>query len=201
MSAVTTPSGPNSPLRLMGVDEHGHDVYRLHQYLIGLRRRHPWLHTARTSAEKLSNTQYVFRTSAGGDALLVALNVDDAPMSLSLQEFGWNDGRIAAGSGAPAQDVISTARDRAARLADRRPCLTLRTVAPASRSLPRRRRTSPAPRRTRHCHRRRGRTASSMTATSCRRASRRSPRPCGRRWSRPAAVHSRRRGPSNSWAR
>ena len=35
---------------LMGVDDHGHDIYRLHQYLIGLRRRHPWLHTARTSA-------------------------------------------------------------------------------------------------------------------------------------------------------
>ena len=35
---------------LMGVDEHGHDIFRLHQYLIGLRRRHPWLHTARTSA-------------------------------------------------------------------------------------------------------------------------------------------------------
>ena len=35
---------------LMGVDDEGHDIYRLHQYLIGLRRRHPWLHTARTSA-------------------------------------------------------------------------------------------------------------------------------------------------------
>ena len=31
-----------------GVDEHGQQVFRLHQHLIGLRRRHPWLHTART---------------------------------------------------------------------------------------------------------------------------------------------------------
>ena len=37
---------------LMGVDEHGHDIYRLHQYLIGLRRRHPWLHTAQNVARR-----------------------------------------------------------------------------------------------------------------------------------------------------
>jgi hypothetical protein len=93
----------------MGVDEHGRDIYRLHQYLIGLRRRHPWLHTARTSAEKLSNTQYVFRSRRESDELLVALNVDDVPMSLGLSEFGHGEGRIVAGSGAPSQDVISTA--------------------------------------------------------------------------------------------
>jgi hypothetical protein len=93
----------------MGVDEHGRDIYRLHQYLIGLRRRHPWLHTARTSAEKLSNTQYIFRTSHESDALLVALNVDDVPMSLSLGEFRHGAGRIVAGSGAPSQDVVSAA--------------------------------------------------------------------------------------------
>lgn len=31
------------------VDAHGADVFRLHQFLIGLRRRHAWLHTARTA--------------------------------------------------------------------------------------------------------------------------------------------------------
>ena len=46
---------PEFTAPLMGVDEHGHDVFRLHQYLIGLRRRHPWLHTARTSPLKLTN--------------------------------------------------------------------------------------------------------------------------------------------------
>ena len=105
---------------LMGVDEHGHDIFRLHQYLIGLRRRHPWLHTARTSAVKLTNTQYVYQTRCDSDALLVALNIDDAPMTLSLSEFGLGGGRIVAGSGAPPEDVISTGRDRAARLADHR---------------------------------------------------------------------------------
>lgn len=97
----------NSPL--MGVDEQGRDIYRLHQYLIGLRRRHPWLHAARTSARTLSNTQYVFSTRGDSDELLVALNVDDEPMPLALGEFGHAAGRIVAGSGAPPQDAISTA--------------------------------------------------------------------------------------------
>ncbi|MDT7795993.1 MAG: cyclomaltodextrinase / maltogenic alpha-amylase / neopullulanase, partial [Mycobacterium sp.] len=68
---------PEFTAPLMGVDEHGHDVYRLHQYLIGLRRRHPWLHTARTLPLRLTNTQYVYATRNGSDALLVALNIDD----------------------------------------------------------------------------------------------------------------------------
>ncbi|OBB15168.1 alpha-amylase [Mycobacteriaceae bacterium 1482268.1] len=93
----------------MGIDDRGHDIYRLHQYLIGLRRRHPWLHTARTSAVTLTNTQYVYRTSSGSDALVVALNIDDAPMPLSLRDFGLAEGRIVAGSGAPSQDVVSRA--------------------------------------------------------------------------------------------
>ena len=38
-------------------------MFRLHQHLIGLRRRHPWLHTARTSPLHLANSQYVYRTS------------------------------------------------------------------------------------------------------------------------------------------
>jgi cyclomaltodextrinase / maltogenic alpha-amylase / neopullulanase len=99
---------PEFTTPLMGVDEQGRDVYRLHQYLIGLRRRHPWLHTTRTTAEKLTNTQYVFRTRHESNALLVALNVDDASMPFSLDEFGHGEGRIVAGSGAPPQDVISS---------------------------------------------------------------------------------------------
>jgi cyclomaltodextrinase / maltogenic alpha-amylase / neopullulanase len=94
---------------LMGVDEHGQEIFRLHQYLIGLRRRHPWLHTARTSAVKLTNAQYVYQARCDSDVLLIALNIDEAPMTLSLSEFGLGGGRVVAGSGAPPQDVISRA--------------------------------------------------------------------------------------------
>ena len=94
---------------LMGVDERGHDVFRLHQYLIGLRRRHPWLHIARTSALRLTNTQYVYQARHGSDTLVVALNVDDAAMTLSLPDLGFGEGLIVAGSGAPPPDVTGHA--------------------------------------------------------------------------------------------
>jgi glycosidase len=100
---------PEFTAPLMGVDEHGHDVFRLHQYLIGLRRRHPWLHTARTSPLQLANRQYVYATSSGSDTLLVALNIDDAPLSVSLPDLGFGDGQVIAGSGAPPQVEVARA--------------------------------------------------------------------------------------------
>jgi glycosidase len=100
---------PEFTTPLMGVDEAGHDVFRLHQYLIGLRRRHAWLHTARTSPLRLANTQYVYATRNGADVLLVALNIDDAPLSLSLPELGFSQGQIVAGSGAPPQTIVGEA--------------------------------------------------------------------------------------------
>jgi glycosidase len=100
---------PEFTAPLMGVDEHGHDVYRLHQYLIGLRRRHPWLHTARTSPLRLINTQYVYATRNGSDVLLVALNIDNEPLSLSLPELGFGAGQIVAGSGAPPESTVGDA--------------------------------------------------------------------------------------------
>ncbi len=85
----------------------GHDVFRLHQHLIGLRRRHPWLHAARTAPLHLTNRQYVYRTYAGDDALVVALNVDDEPLRVSLSEWGIHGrGRLVAGSGAPAETAV-----------------------------------------------------------------------------------------------
>jgi hypothetical protein len=84
----------------------GQDVFRLHQHLIGLRRRNPWLHEARTSALHLTNRQYVYRAQAGDDALVVALNVDDAPLQMPLSEFGIGSGRIVAGSGAPVEATV-----------------------------------------------------------------------------------------------
>lgn len=100
---------PEFTAPLMGIDDHGHDVFRLHQYLIGLRRRHPWLHAARTSPLRLSNTQYAYATRNGADVLLVALNIDDAPLSVTLSELGFGQGQVVAGSGAPPQSIIEHA--------------------------------------------------------------------------------------------
>jgi cyclomaltodextrinase len=97
------PEFPTSPEQ----SEHlGHDTFRLHQHLIGLRRRHPWLHTARTSPLHLANSQYVYRAGSDDGSLVVALNVDDSPLRMSLSELGIGSGRIVAGSGAPAEAVV-----------------------------------------------------------------------------------------------
>lgn len=85
------------------------DSLRLHQYLIGLRRRHPWLHTAKTFPLLLTNTRYVYRTIAGSESLIVALNIDDAPLSLAPADLALASGRVIAGSGAPPQDDITHA--------------------------------------------------------------------------------------------
>jgi glycosidase len=92
---------PEFPARPEDSEHLGHDAFRLHQHLIGLRRRHPWLHRASTSALHLANRQYVYRTSAAEGSLVVALNVDDAPLRKPLSEFGIDSGQVVAGSGVP----------------------------------------------------------------------------------------------------
>lgn len=83
------------------------DALRLHRYLIGLRRRHPWLHTATTSPLLLTNTGYVYRSGAGAESLVVALNVDDAPLPVSLPDLDVGSGRVLAGSGAPPHEELT----------------------------------------------------------------------------------------------
>ncbi len=94
------PEFPGHPGELQHL---GEDAFRLHQHLIGLRRRHPWLHTARTTALHLTNGQYVYRAGSDAGSLVVALNVDDAPLRRPLSEFDIGTGRILAGSAAPAE--------------------------------------------------------------------------------------------------
>ena len=79
------------------------NVMALHQYLIGLRRRHAWLHTARTEPIQVSNTGYVYRTHADDGELMVALNVSNEPLPVTLPR----PGHIAAGSGAPPPDFVA----------------------------------------------------------------------------------------------
>ncbi len=75
--AEVRPPFPATPDELADL---GQGWFSLHQELIGLRRRHPWLHAARTETLSLTNTGLVYRTAFGADALLVALNIGDEPM-------------------------------------------------------------------------------------------------------------------------
>lgn len=74
------PAFPASPGDLSPV---GRPVFELHKELIGLRRRHAWLHRARTEVLRLSNEVLVYRVSAdGAEQLIVALNLSSEPQSI-----------------------------------------------------------------------------------------------------------------------
>lgn len=88
------------------LDGRGVQVWALHQYLIGLRRRHPWLHEATTTALRLDNRHYIYQTHHGDDALIIALNIDAAPLHVALAELGSSRAQVVAGSGAPPQEVV-----------------------------------------------------------------------------------------------
>lgn len=75
------PAFPAAPLNLAA---EGWPVYNLHKELIGMRRRHPWLHTARTTVHTLSNEHLVYEARTGTSAVIVALNVSAQPAHLPV---------------------------------------------------------------------------------------------------------------------
>ena len=99
------PEFGSPPLQL---DDFGIEIWALHQYLVGLRRRHPWLHTASTTALRLANRHYVYETRNGDDALLVVLNIGDEPLHVSLSELGKGRAQVIGGSEAPAPEVVDS---------------------------------------------------------------------------------------------
>ncbi|RFU20209.1 alpha-amylase family glycosyl hydrolase [Geodermatophilus marinus] len=76
------PAGPGelSPL--------GAPTYRLHQELIGLRRRHRWLHTARTAPLHLADDVFAYESRGDGGRLVVALSVSSAAAELPAPGAG-----------------------------------------------------------------------------------------------------------------
>ncbi|MEI4273442.1 alpha-amylase family glycosyl hydrolase [Klenkia sp. LSe6-5] len=84
---------PEFPADPLAVD--GGSVFAVHQELIGLRRRHRWVHRARTEQLHLTNEQLVYRTSADGESLVVALNLAAHPVTVPAA------GELLAGSAAP----------------------------------------------------------------------------------------------------
>ncbi|MCK2217726.1 alpha-amylase family protein [Actinomadura sp. ATCC 31491] len=83
------PAFPDRPEELSPA---GWPVYRLHQRLIGLRRRHPWLVRARTSLPHLTNTTAALESAApegaGPGRVLTLLNVGDEPYRFPLPAAG-----------------------------------------------------------------------------------------------------------------
>ncbi len=72
------PAFPDTPAELPPT---GESIFRDHQYLLGLRRRHPWLVTATTQAVHLENTRYVYRATSldGREYLDVTIDLEGEP--------------------------------------------------------------------------------------------------------------------------
>ncbi|GAA3288792.1 alpha-amylase family protein [Dactylosporangium vinaceum] len=66
----------------------GWPVYRLHQRLIGLRRRHPWLARARTRPQHLANTAVALVSTAADERIVTLLNTGDTAVTFSVDVTG-----------------------------------------------------------------------------------------------------------------
>ena len=66
------PAFPEGPEALSPA---GWPIYRRHQELIGMRRRHPWLHRAKTRVAHLANETFAFVAYERDRSLMVALNL------------------------------------------------------------------------------------------------------------------------------
>jgi cyclomaltodextrinase len=75
------PAFPDTPA---GLAEYGWGVYRLHQQVVGLRRRHPWLHRAHTEVATLRSEALAYVVRGDGESLTVALSVADQPTTLDV---------------------------------------------------------------------------------------------------------------------
>ena len=95
---------PAFPATPAGLAADGWPRYRAHQRLIALRRNHPWLAHARTTALHVANEQLVLAADSpqGGARLILALNLGDEPFTPPLP-LGK---RLLASDGAPAAGPV-----------------------------------------------------------------------------------------------
>ena len=88
---------PAFPAQPNEVQDARPEVLALHQELIGIRRRHPWLYSAQSRTIDVTNESIVLELTNGADTLVVSLNLGDTavasrPVSelLAAREAGIN---------------------------------------------------------------------------------------------------------------
>jgi cyclomaltodextrinase len=79
------PEFPASPADLA---PYGWPTYRLHERLIGFRRRHPWLASASLTPAHLTNTAVALSASGSGQRVLALLNVGDDEYTFPVDASG-----------------------------------------------------------------------------------------------------------------
>jgi glycosidase len=97
------PAFPADPSHLI---PNGSWCYRLHQRLIGFRRRHPWLVRARTVTEHLVNEAMALRVSGHDGQILLLLNVGDEPYRFPVDAGSLTVAETAAAGGAPDDPLL-----------------------------------------------------------------------------------------------
>ncbi|MGW6280912.1 alpha-amylase family glycosyl hydrolase [Kribbella sp. NPDC055071] len=80
------PAFPDTP---HGLAPEGWPTYRLHQRLIGVRRRNPWLTRGRTTVEHLANRLVALRTVAADASVLLLLNISDQEERFPVDATGF----------------------------------------------------------------------------------------------------------------
>jgi cyclomaltodextrinase / maltogenic alpha-amylase / neopullulanase len=100
---------PEFGFRPPQLDRHAEVIFRLHQFLIGLRRRHAWLRTATTEALRLDNQRYVYVSRCDEEAMIVALNIADQPLPIALGECGFSAAQVVGAAGSQPREVIEHA--------------------------------------------------------------------------------------------
>lgn len=83
------PPLPAAPEEMLG---DGWWLYRMHQRLIGLRRRHPWITRGRVEVIERDNTAIVFSTTGEGHSLFTSVTLDPASVTITADGetvFNW----------------------------------------------------------------------------------------------------------------
>jgi glycosidase len=77
------PAFPDTP---DGLAPYGWPTYRLHQEMIGVRRRHAWLTRAQTKVEHVTNQSMALRAVHGDESVLLLLNVSDQDAEFPIED-------------------------------------------------------------------------------------------------------------------
>jgi len=99
------PAFPATPSALL---PDGWRYYRLHQRLIGFRRRHPWLVRARTATEHLQASAIALRATGdgAGEQALLLLNAGDEPHRFGVDMTGLSVAEAAEAGAKPADPLL-----------------------------------------------------------------------------------------------
>ena len=80
------PAFPATPPGADELDDRASAALHTHRELIGVRRRHPWLHSAHSDVVAVTNETLVFRTAVDENVIVTALNISSGELRVPTTE-------------------------------------------------------------------------------------------------------------------